>query len=71
VVTDRRGLTGGRVEVSAGPWRTSGQWWEDTQRAGLTAWDRDEWDVTLADGTTYRVFSERGTTAWFIDGLFD
>jgi protein ImuB len=73
VATDRRGLTGGRVEVSAGPWRTSGQWWEDvapTQRA-IAAWDRDEWDVTLADGATYRLFAERGTKAWFIDGLFD
>ena len=29
VATDRRGMTGGRVEKSAGPWRTSGQWWED------------------------------------------
>jgi protein ImuB len=73
VATDRRGLTGGRVEVSAGPWRTSGQWWEEvapTQRA-IAAWDRDEWDVTLADGATYRLFAERGTKAWFVDGLFD
>jgi protein ImuB len=78
VATDRRGMTGGRVEVSAGPWRTSGNWWEDatatapgTARGALAAWDRDEWDVTLADGATYRLFSERGTRAWFIDGLFD
>jgi hypothetical protein len=34
-------------------------------------WDRDEWDVTLSDGATYRVFTERGTRAWFVDGLFD
>jgi protein ImuB len=73
VVTDRRGLTGGRVDVSAGPWRTSGNWWGDTAAPGSIsrAWDRDEWDVTLDDGATYRVFSERGTQAWFIDGLFD
>ena len=31
----------------------------------------DEWDVTLSDGATYRVFTERGTRAWFVDGLFD
>ena len=75
VVTDRRGLTGGRVEVVAGPWRTSGNWWEDAaqgeSRPALAPWDRDEWDVTLNDGATYRLFTERGTRAWFIDGLFD
>ena len=80
VVTDRRSLAGGRVDVSAGPWRTSGNWWEDaasTPAAGaasrgvIAAWDRDEWDVTLADGATYRLFTERGTRAWFVDGLFD
>jgi len=75
VATDRRGMTGGRVEKSAGPWRTSGQWWEDgkTSQApsAVIPWDRDEWDVTLSDGATYRVFTERGTRAWFVDGLFD
>jgi protein ImuB len=77
VATDRRGMAGGRVEQAAGPWRTSGQWWaeEGTGRTGGTGgivpWDRDEWDVTLSDGATYRVFTERGTRAWFVDGLFD
>ena len=28
-------------------------------------------DVTLGDGATYRVFTERGTRAWFVDGLSD
>jgi protein ImuB len=27
VTTERHGLEGGRVEASAGPWRTSGEWW--------------------------------------------
>jgi len=75
VATDRRGMAGGRVEMAAGPWRTSGQWWEDgkTSQApsAVIPWDRDEWDVTLSDGATYRVFTERGTRAWFVDGLFD
>jgi protein ImuB len=34
-------------------------------------WDRDEWDVTLGDGATYRVFRERGAGAWFVDGTYD
>src|SRR3954469_16294836 len=89
VTTDRRGLSGGRVEQCAGPWRTSGEWWEDThdvsrrspgddglvhrspgddgrvhrslgddglvhRSLGEGEWDRDEWDVTLNDGATYR-----------------
>jgi protein ImuB len=38
---------------------------------GAKAWERDEWDVTLSDGATYRVFRERDTDAWFIDGVVD
>jgi hypothetical protein len=34
-------------------------------------WDRDEWDVTLSDGATYRVYRERDTNAWFIEGVVD
>lgn len=64
VYTDRRGLSGGRVEACAGPWRTSGAWWSEP-------WDRDEWDVTLGDGTTYRIFRERAGDRWFIDGVVD
>jgi protein ImuB len=64
VATDRRGLGGGRVETCAGPWRTSGDWWRE-------GWDRDEWEVTLSDGATYRVFRERDADRWFVDGVLD
>ncbi|HZJ30683.1 MAG TPA: DNA polymerase Y family protein [Vicinamibacterales bacterium] len=75
---------GGRVEVAAGPWRTSGAWWVADE------WNRDEWDVALGDGVTYRVFHERlrthasegeagrvsprprsGEGGWFIEGIVD
>ena len=65
VTTDR--MTGGDVRRCAGPWRTSGGWWTVPPRA----WDRDEWDVMLTDGATYRVFRDRGTDAWFIEGVVD
>ena len=94
VVTDRRGLSGGRVEMCAGPWRTSGGWWtgrgpfdeprshgvaEENQKHlrvsvspwPVTSWDRDEWDVTLGDGATYRLFRERAAEVWFIEGIVD
>jgi hypothetical protein len=64
LTTDRRGFAGGRVLAATGPWRTSGDWW-----AGL--WNRDEWDVALADGGVYRVFRDRDTDAWFVDAIVD
>ena len=65
VAVDRRGFGGGRVEMAAGPWRTSGAWWR------ADAWERDEWDATLSDGTTCRLFRERDTERWFIEGVVD
>jgi protein ImuB len=83
VSTERRGVGGGRIEKCAGPWRTSGEWWRETGTGGTgetgrtggssfeTPWDRDEWDVTVSDGATYRLFRERDANAWFIDGVLD
>ncbi|HEX5110123.1 MAG TPA: hypothetical protein VFV95_16845 [Vicinamibacterales bacterium] len=75
VVTDRRELPGGRVESCAGPWRTSGQWWlhdaRERRDGAREMWDRDEWDVTLADGGTYRIFRERRAGKWFVEGVVD
>jgi protein ImuB len=64
VAVDRRGMSGGGIESCAGPWRTAGDWW----RAG---WDRDEWDVTVRGGTTYRLFRARDTDRWFIEAIVD
>jgi protein ImuB len=62
---DRSGVGGGRVAAAAGPWRTSGAWW-DPQR-----WDRDEWDVALHDGVSYRLFRDRDGARWFVEGVVD
>lgn len=56
-------IAGRAVSALAGPWRTSGDWW----RPG--AWDRDEWDVALADGLLCRVLFEKGQ--WLIEGVYD
>jgi protein ImuB len=80
VATDRRGLEGGRVEACAGPWRTSGDWWRvqdaRVQRAldgahAQVGWDRDEWDVALADGGIYRIYRDCSRNRWFVDGIVD
>ena len=102
----------------AGPWRTSGAWWEDDERGqklperqgverglwsvgdvqeakrggqadvggardiatrrpkdreggGSGPWSRDEWDVALTDGAVYRIFRDRTTDGWFIEGVVD
>src|SRR5262252_2759826 len=66
VTTDRRGFAGGSVVRATGPWKTSGEWWlqkaggagraGEAGRVGEAGWDRDEWDVALSDGASYRVF---------------
>ena len=63
---DRKGMPGGRVEQSAGPWRSSGAWWDVKGQ-----WDRDEWDVEFADGSVCRVFQVRDTGVWFMEGVLD
>jgi protein ImuB len=65
VAIDRRGMPGGQVARAAGPWRTSGAWW------GGEAWDRDEWDAALSDGSICRLFQDRITGRWFLDGILD
>jgi protein ImuB len=53
----------GQVVTSAGPWRSSGDWWTDNP------WNRDEWDVSLSNGAIYRIWREN--SAWFIEGAYD
>ena len=55
----------GRVLESAGPWRTSGDWWIKD------AWSRDEWDVALSDGALYLLYRDRYNGAWFVEGTYD
>ena len=53
----------GHVVSSAGPWRTSGDWWT------ADPWARDEWVVALSDGALYRIYCEQGR--WFVEGSYD
>ena len=77
-----RGLSGGAIDSCAGPWRTSGAWWDirisnpesripNPGSRVPDPWDRDEWDVALADGPTYRLFRERHSDKWFLEGVVD
>jgi hypothetical protein len=66
VRASRPGIAGGTVALSAGPWRTSGEWW-----AAETAWDHDEWDVALPSGVVCRLFRDRRQDRWYIEGVYD
>jgi protein ImuB len=59
-----RGLRGAVVS-GAGPWRSSGEWWQ------VDAWSRDEWDVALSDGALYRIYRDRLSGDWFVEGRYD
>ena len=55
----------GSVIQSAGPWKTSGEWWTST------AWAREEWDVALDDGGLYRIYRESETREWYVHAIYD
>jgi protein ImuB len=57
-------MPSGAVTQAAGPWRTSGGWYGES-------WNRDEWDVALASGAICRIFQDRSTGRWFLDGVYD
>ena len=65
LAVDRRGMPGGAVRQAAGPWRTSGAWWTAVR------WNRDEWDVALEDGAVCRIFQDRDSGGWFVEGIYD
>jgi protein ImuB len=58
----------GSVLWKAGPWRSSGDWWE------REAWARDEWDIALqnAEGVAlYRLVHDLLGGIWFLEGTYD
>jgi hypothetical protein len=88
VSADRTGIPAGRVDMAAGPWRSSGDWWAVTASgseprmgqpgaqageaaARTQAWNRDEWDVALDDGTLCRIYRDRDGRGWFMEGCWD
>jgi len=71
----------GKILWSAGPWRSSGDWWAEQSDAESTAeqaqaWGREEWDIVLAtdngnDVALYRIYHDTGTGHWFADASYD
>jgi len=79
-IADRDELQG-KILWSAGPWRSSGDWWAEqatVKNADEEAhvWDREEWDIALAndDGVSvalYRIYRDAVTGQWFADASYD
>jgi protein ImuB len=68
VVCSKKKEVQGSVLWKAGPWRSSGDWWE------REAWARDEWDIALqnADGVAlYRLVHDLLGGGWFVEGTYD
>ncbi len=76
----------GAVVWRAGPWRSSGDWWqvksaEDASSAashssaGAASWAREEWDVALkreeAGLALYRIFRDLMGGKWLVEGEYD
>ncbi len=55
----------GAVLESAGPWKTSGDWWT------IAPWSREEWDVALDDGALYRIYLEMHSREWYVHAAYD
>jgi protein ImuB len=56
------------VREIAGPWRVSGQWWNEAN------WCREEWDVRLATESAERVCRiayDPRSRCWYVQGTYD
>ena len=70
----------GDVVAASGPWRSSGDWWQED------AWQQDEWDLTIHFGLSqaqrgkvmtwpehgvYRIYYDALRGNWFVRGFYD
>jgi protein ImuB len=62
----------GKVVNASGPWRLSGEWWQEN------AWQEDAWEVELsfagknaASSGVYRIVFDSLQKKWFVRGSYD
>ena len=70
----------GEIVAASGPWRTSGEWWQDP-------WDQAEWDVEVRFSSSaqknkrssnpasehglYLIYYDLRQQGWFLRGMYD
>ena len=54
----------GPIATASGPWHTSGDWWRPAM------WDREEWDIEVADAL-YRIYYDVHLDRWYAQGVYD
>jgi len=62
----RSAVSQGEILRSAGPWRTTGHWWEESTHFAI-----DHYDVQMSDGSVLRLGFDWKTNRWQVDGLYD
>jgi len=62
----RSAVSQGEIIRSAGPWRTTGHWWEKSTHFAV-----DHYDVQMSDGHVLRLCFDWKTKRWQVDGLYD
>ncbi len=68
--TERIGLQG-KVLWSAGPWRSSGDWWTENGKSEamnseqISPWDREEWDVAVTSEIVHRTLETGESVALY------
>jgi len=68
IACPKRELIRGEVLWAAGPWRSSGDWWDQE------GWARDEWDIALQEESgivLYRLVHDLLSGRWYIEGTYD
>ena len=68
IVSSKKKETHGEILWAAGPWRSSGDWWEQE------GWARDEWDIAVQEETGiafYRLVRDLLLGRWLLEGEYD
>lgn len=58
----------GPVTTASGPWKASGEWWQQDH------WAREEWDLrvrTQKGSMLFRVYCDPNNGCWFAEGVYD
>jgi protein ImuB len=68
IVSKTQNQIAGEVLWAAGPWRSSGDWWEQD------SWVRDEWDIAVQEKSEialYRLVHDLVGGQWLLEGSYD